>query len=160
MNRTEVAEKKEKSMMELIIIVVVLAIMMATFIKYFLAQETQIVDTGFKSLSQSFSSTLNAVHGQWLMDGKPNYVNLRDFNSEDVQTVYVNKKGWIDSQEHELACQKIWLKTMSAPLIFIKEPVSAVEIVDSTLTFGRICRYSIETGQYFEYRTETGKVSL
>ena len=154
------SEKKERSYAEFVLVVVMVAIMMTVFIRYFMAQKQQITEVGFNTLSQNFSSQVVAVHAQWLMGIQPSTVVVSSFNKQKSQIIPVNKKGWIDVKQHVLACEKIWQHTLDIPMQILQSAVSAIEIKKSTIKKGRLCRFSIITGQYFEYQTHTGRVRL
>ncbi len=151
------AEKKQKSRSEFIIVIVIIAVMMALLIELFFSQQEKITDTAFVNLAQSFTSKVNVVHSQWLMDEQPNSVILQHLDTQQ-QSVDVNQFGWIDSKNTALACQHIWQQTLLVPLKVVRSPVIAVEIKNNTIKNGRLCRYSLANGQSFDYRSDTGKV--
>ncbi len=152
------AEKKQKSRSEFIIVIVIIAVMMALLIELFFSQQEKITDTAFVNLAQSFTSKVNVVHSQWLMDEQPNSVILQHLDTQQLQAVDVNQFGWIDSKNTALACQHIWQQTLLVPLKVVRSPVIAVEIKNNTIKNGRLCRYSLANGQSFDYRSDTGKV--
>lgn len=156
-------EKNEKSLGELLIIVGMLGILMAIFIYYFLSQEGRFTAAGFGALKNTFSSRINIVHAQWIMDLKPDVVYEKEYkvNSEKVETrrISVNGGGWIDTQNNGNACQEIWYLTMEVPMELMNSPISSVEIKREGLGRNRICRYELPSGEHFKYDTNTGKVS-
>ncbi|MCJ8319936.1 MAG: syndecan [Colwellia sp.] len=152
-------EKREKSLAELVVVIVLFALLMAIFISYFMKQKDQITYTGFNRLANNFVSKVNAVHGQWYMDNKPSIVKLSLIGSLDKEFIPVNKKGWLDVKDDQLACQKIWQLALDTPMEFLKSPVSAVEIKKTRQKVSRICRYSISSTTYFEYNTLTGQIT-
>ncbi|MGL1956516.1 MAG: hypothetical protein OCD00_04300 [Colwellia sp.] len=154
------SEKKEKSLAEFVIVIVLVAIMMTIFIRYFMTQEQQITVTGFNALAQSFNSKVTVVHAQWLMDKQPLKMVVSSFNRQKPQIIPVNKKGWIDVKHNNLACEKIWQHTLEVPMQILQTVVSAIEIQKSSMKKGRLCRFSIISGQYFEYQTNTGRIKL
>ncbi len=158
MTRQLIADKKESSLGELIVIILLIAAFMATFIHYFFKQEQQFSDTGFTILAHKFSATVVSVHAQWYMDKKPNIVMVITMDGQQ-QRVSVNDKGWINSISAESICQKIWQTILEEPLVFIKEPVSAVEIKRKSEQKKSLCRYGLPSGHYFDYDLENGKVS-
>jgi len=155
----EIIEKKEKSMIELIIIITLMAVLMMVFIRSFFNQEQHITGTAFNSLAHAFASKVQIVHSQWLMDNQPNVVILQSWNKNEVELVYVNSHGWIDTQLESEVCQVIWQQAMSVPLAFMKSPVAAIELV-SGQNSGHVCRYQIEEQLFFDYDSSTGKVEL
>ena len=163
MSQQMVTEKREKSLAEQIMVVLLFALMMAGFIAYFFKQEAQISQTGFKALANSFATKLIAVRSQWFMDKKPEAFFIQT-NTPAQETeaqkllVTVNGNGWIDVSEDTLACEKIWQLTMNLPLVFIQSPIAAVEVRKAVSGPGRICRYSIRSGEYFEYHSASGKI--
>jgi len=151
-------EKKQRSLAEFIVVIIIIAVLMKLLIDLFFAQQEKITDTAFVGLAQSFTSKVNIIHGQWLMDGQPVTVVLNRANSQEKQYIDVNAAGWIDNEHTSLACQNIWQQTLAMPLQVVKSPVIAIEIKDISIKNGRLCRYSIVNGQSFDYRSDTGKV--
>ena len=159
MSRKQIAEKSEKSMAELLIVITIFSVLIAIFIAYFLKQESQISTAGFGALTNKFGTKVVAVHGQWLMDKQPREVKVVSLYQDETVNIPVNKKGWIDVKSEVLACEAIWQHVMDIPMLFLKSPVSAVEIHKESMKVGRLCRYSLVSGQYFEYRTDNGQVN-
>jgi competence protein ComGC len=153
-------DKKQRSILEFVIVIVIVVIMMMLLIDVFFSQQTKVTNTAFNSLSQNFTSKVNVVHGQWLMDKQPSAVVLNLLNSSEKVTINVNKKGWVDNEHTSLACHKIWQQVLAIPLQVVKTKVVAIEIQNNVNQIGRLCRYSIANGQYFDYRSDTGKVRL
>ena len=151
-------EKRQRSLMEFIIIVVIIALFMKLFLDFFFSQQEKITNTVFVGLAQSFTSKVNVVHGQWLMDKRPKVVVLSRLNSQEKQFVRVNAMGWVDSEHASLACHKIWQQTLTLPLQLGQSVITAIEIQKKSIKNGRLCRYSIANGQSFDYRSDTGKV--
>jgi len=157
------SEKKEKSLAEFLIIIALVGVMMAVFINYFVKSEPQFTHAGFTTLAQSFNTKVSAVHAQWLMDKQPNIVLLASFNKKDKQAIPVNKTGWIDVQQKNLACEAIWQLVMEAPMNLMKFSISAIEVHDNTnkqeVQTKAQCRYALLDGSYFHYNRANGKVS-
>ncbi len=151
-------EKKQRSLAEFIIVVVIIAVIMKLLLDLFFSQQAKITNTAFVGLAQSFTSKVNVVHGQWLMDEQPGLVVLKRMNSKEKQYVNVNKAGWVDNDHDSLACHIIWQQALSMPLNVVKSKVIAIEIKNKAIKNGRLCRYSIANGQSFDYRSDTGKV--
>lgn len=166
----EAINKREKSLGEIVLVVLLFSILMATFIHYFFKSETQINQVGFANLANNFSSQIILIHSKWLMDGKPVQVKVTENNllksRKKIKFISVNKKGWVNSKALNLSCTDIWQNVMSMPMFYAKKPVSAVQLqrhVDvnkKTLNEQQqiICRFSIESGQFFEYYSKNGKV--
>jgi len=158
-------EKREKSMTEFLVVIVVFAILMKIFISYFSEQEQQITSAGFTAVSQNFHNTVLSVHAQWLMDNQPSRVMLATQGKKGRVAVTVNKQGWIDSfsQTTNLApltaCENIWQLAMTIPMQLMKFSIAAVELRDKERNDFHHCRYLLPSGQYFDYYSETGKVT-
>lgn len=152
------SEKKQESIIEFVIVVVIIAVLMKLLLNMFFTQQEKITNAVFVGLVQSFTSKVNVVHGQWLMDKEPNVVVLNRLNSKEKQYVNVNLLGWIDSDHPSLACHKIWQQTLTMPMQVVKSDVVTIEIHNDAIKSGRLCRYSIANGQSFDYRSDTGKV--
>ncbi|MFQ3210566.1 MAG: competence protein ComGC [Colwellia sp.] len=151
-------DKKQASTIEFLAVIVIVAVLMKLLLELFFSQQEKITNTAFTGLAQIFTSKINVVHGQWLMDEQPDVVVLSWLNSREKEYINVNQKGWIDNMDSSLACHHIWQQTLAMPLQVVKSAVIAIEIQDTTSKHGRLCRYSIANGQSFEYRSDTGKV--
>ena len=158
MSITARVEKRERSMAELIVVIVLFSLLMATFISHFMTQKEHISQAGFDRLADNFFSKVNVVRSQWFMDNKPKSIMLAEMGSNQKEQISVNSWGWLDVENEHLACQKIWQLALNVPMEFMKSPVSAVEIKSALEKQGRVCRYSIDSGIYFEYHSATGKV--
>jgi type II secretory pathway pseudopilin PulG len=160
MSSRQIAERKERSMIEVLVIVVLMGALAAVFISSFFKQEQQLSNAAFESLVQEFSSRIQVIHAQWMMDKQPNVVQLRILNSKEIERVTVNKKGWVDSSSRTSPCQDIWFMATGAPLIFMNSPVTVIDI-ERAGEAGRICKYLAgdEDQQYaFEYSPNNGKI--
>ncbi len=151
-------EKRERSMAELIVVIVLFSLLMATFISSFMTQKEQISQAGFERLADNFFSKVNVVRSQWFMDQKPNVVILSELGSNKNERISINQWGWLDVNNDFLACHAIWKLALDAPMEFMKSPVSAVEIKSASGQQGRVCRYGIDNGHFFEYYSASGKV--
>ncbi|TWX70682.1 hypothetical protein ESZ36_03185 [Colwellia demingiae] len=152
------SEKKQRSIIEFLVVVVIIAIMMKLLIDVFFSQQAKITNTAFVGLAQSFTSKVNVIHGQWLMDKQPSTVVLNRLDSKVKEFIHVNNMGWVDNEHASLACHQIWQQTLAMPLHVVKSKVIAIEIKNKAIKNGRLCRYSIANGQSFDYRSDTGKV--
>lgn len=164
---TSNSEKKEQSLAEFIVIVTLVGVMMAVFINYFIKSEAQFIHAGFAVVAQNFNTKVNAVHAQWMMDKQPNVVYLASLNKAKKQAVPVNKAGWIDVQQEQLACENIWQLVIEAPMSSMKFSVSAIEVhnyynksqTEQGTIENSLCRYVLLDGSYFQYNRANGKVS-
>lgn len=165
MYKSNASDRKERTLAEIVIIVLLSAILMMSFIYYFFKQEDQLTQVALKRISQSFSTKVTAVHAQWFMDKQPNIVivkfsdNYDQISENKSQAITVNKNGWIDSSDKELACAKIWELVIMEPMKLLNIPISAVEIKKHNMDVGRICQYELPKGEYFQYNSQNGKVS-
>jgi hypothetical protein len=150
--------KRQKSMAEFIVVIILSLVLMASFISQFMSQKEQISQTGFHQIADNFVSQVNLVRSQWFMDNKPKKMLLRIVGQPKKISVSVNQWGWIDVDDNRFVCEKIWQLVVNQPLDFIKSPVSAIELNIGDEQQGHVCRYAINTGQYFEYRSATGQV--
>ena len=170
--------------MEMLMVLVLVVVLMASFIFYYFKQQTGLRDVGFTALSHSFSAKLTSVHAQWLMEGKPKALILRTAltpkpGKNTQQRISLNVHGWIDvpsGQQGSLSrCQAIWHQVLELPMVFLKSPVAALElrnsingeyIVQSAIGDNKqaqggidiVCRYSLLSGEYFQYHSRSGKV--
>ncbi len=162
MTSLQVAEKKEKSLAEVLIVVVLVALLMTSFIFYFFKHQGQLTRAGFESMSQVFSARVTGIRAQWFMDKQPQLVAVESRNLQpdgsSVVKVPVNSKGWVDVGSGPLSCQKIWHYVMESPLVYMKQPVGAV-LVGQKNQSRHYCQYSLSSGEYFTYFRHNGKVS-
>ncbi len=165
-------DKREKSLGEMILVILAFALLMATFIHYFFKNEDQINEAGFENLAANFASKIMLIRSQWLMDGRPDKVKIIELDvltgKKKKHLVSVNKFGWVDNSLPALACQKIWQDVMAMPMRFVKQPISAIQLqhnsqgnkaaskVEKQPT---LCRFSIQSGHFFEYSAQNGKVN-
>jgi len=165
------SNKRERSLGELVLVVLVFALLMAIFIHYFFKSEAQINRVGFASLASSFVSKVILIHGQWLTDGRPKQVNIVEYEQVNGDRVHrqvtVNNAGWVDSNLKNLACQQIWQFVMAMPMTFVRQPISAIRLQRQSAASEQvkasdratICRFSIKSGEFFEYSAKNGKVN-
>jgi competence protein ComGC len=152
-------EKRGKAIVELIIVIVFLFLLMITFISHFMTQKEHISEAGFNRIANVFFSQVNVIRSQWLMDRKPKKVRLSVMGKEQKLLMSVNQWGWLDVEDKILVCDKIWQLAVDMPMEFMKSPVSAVQLKTDVEQQGHVCRYGINSGQYFEYRSATGQVT-
>jgi len=172
MTRQQVSEKKGKTMAENLIIVVMLGLLMASFIYYFFKQEAHFTKVGFDAVANSFSARVTGIHAQWFMDNQPLWVIIKETthvngDSDNIR-VKVNSAGWVDIPAAdylnvENGCQLIWQQVLATPMVYMKQPISAVLVNIRANTARqqeiRLCQYSLPSGEYFEYQPSNGKVS-
>jgi competence protein ComGC len=164
-SRNKRAEKNEKSMVEFIMVIIIFAVLMKIFINYFSEQEQHITTTGFTTISQNFNNTVVAVHAQWFMDNQPSIVWLGAQDKKDKVAVTVNKRGWLDISKKTIKltnitpCENIWQLAMTIPMKLMKFSIAAIELRDKEVGDFNHCRYLLPSGEYFEYYSETGKVT-
>lgn len=157
-NTSNASEKKQASIVEFLIALIFIGVMMKLVISTYFNQEVNVTNAAFTGLAQNFTSKLNVVHGQWMMDEQPQFVVLSSLHSQEKQSIFVNDLGWIDSEYSTLACQNIWQQVLDMPLEVVNSPVTAIEIHNISIKNGRLCRYSIANGRSFDYRSDIGKV--
>ena len=153
MERQGNAEQKERTLIELIAIGVLITMMMASFVHYYFKQESTFVDTGLRSIANQFSTQVQAVRGQWLMDGQPNIVKQKETNG-DVSLVSVNQNGWPDSKN----CQQLWQIVLQVPMQIMNQPISVIELQHTDNKSEKVCRYRLASGQFFDYLPLSGQI--
>lgn len=154
------SQKKETWLAEFMIIIAVLGILIASFITYFSGSEEEFNSAGLQRMASSFSSKVNVVHSQWLMDNQPNIVELQTTDVDGnaiVEAINVNRKGWIDTQTTTIDCFKIWQQAMDTPLNFMNETIAVVAL-NLREQNKQVCRYSLSNGSYLEYSPKNGQV--
>ena len=161
------SEKKEKSQAEFIVIIALVGVMMAIAVNFFIKNEARFTRASFATMAQSFNTKVNTVHAQWMMDRQPPIVYLASLNETQKQAIPVNKAGWIDVKQKQLACEKIWRLVMEAPMDAMNFSVSAIEVhnvhenaqTEQGANEKSQCRYVLLDGSYFQYNRAKGKVS-
>jgi hypothetical protein len=163
MTSQQVADKKERTLGEILVVIVLVGSLMTSFIFYFFKHQEQLVRVGFESLSHVFSARVNGIHAQWFMDSQPKNVvienSFADKAGEKV-AVPVNDVGWVDVQNIALPCQKIWQYVMASPLIYMKQPISAVLVELKGQKKLSYCQFSLPSGENFTYQNGNGKVNF
>lgn len=157
MSEQSVANSREKSLGENMVIFSLIAIFMSAFIYYFFKQDEQITQAGFERIANNFSSKVMAIRAQWFMDRQPDTVSLKD--NGIVENIKVNKKGWVDFGEDSQNCHKIWQVVISHELTFMNQQVIVIDIHHEANQLKSACRYSLVTGEYFDYHLMSGKVT-
>jgi hypothetical protein len=159
------SNSREKTLGENVIIIVLIATLMASFLYYFFKQEQRLTKVGFDAVARKFSSSVLAVRAQWFMDGQPDEIILKEIDKANV-TLKLNSKGWIDFEGEKERCQKIWLSLMTTDLYFMNQPIAIIEINSKKngangieIKMLNTCRYSLPTGESFDYYLGNGKVS-
>jgi hypothetical protein len=173
MKQQKVSDRKGKSIAENLIMLTLVGSLMATFIYYFFKQEQHLTRVGFDSVANTFSARVMGIHAQWFMDNKPRWVvtkessALNDNDNNNNNRIAVNKAGWVDvsstnNVSHKNHCQKIWQQVLATPMVYIKQPISAVMVKINTKDIGKqtiqLCQYGLPSGEYFEYQPSNGKV--
>lgn len=156
-NQTEL-NSREKTLGEYVVIIALITVLMASFLYYFFKQEQRFTEVGFDAVARNFSSSVMAVRAQWFMDGQPNEVVLKEKDQPTI-TLKVNHKGWIDFSGEVDSCQKVWHAIMATELSFMNQPIVVVGIKNELKGNINICRYSLSSGETFDYQIETGKVT-
>lgn len=165
--------KKQRTFVEQIIIISALAIFMAVLINYLMSGQDEVKRTSFNNVKAQFISQIAIVRGQWLLEGKPQWLEMNEFKGgevldTDVYRVYVNSSGWPDSPDEQnreaeaaINCEFIWQNVLSTALEVADEPVT--DILISTAGNGSEqqwrCRYLLDETLYFDYNPRTGKVN-
>ena len=171
MSQKQVSEKREKSAAEIFAVVVMVMVFMAVFISYFMKQSQQISEVGYSTLANNFAAQVNAIHAQWMMDGKPDNVNVSSLYETNKKSVGVNKRGWVKGQaKNEVStCRYIWQQVLNQPMTYMRTPIAAVVINDISNTNNKnisisidynVCRYVLNTENYFDYNSQNGKVNI
>ncbi|WDE10952.1 hypothetical protein [Thalassomonas haliotis] len=187
MSRQQQVEKREKSVVETLIVILLVVVLMASFIYYYFKHQAGVSSVGFNALSHSFSAKLTSVHAQWLMEGKPASLVLRtslagsETQMRQQQRISLNAYGWVDAPPggggNVSRCDLIWQQVLAMPMVFLKSPVSSLELRRPALLPakdkeqvkpllmgkysqhpGSICRYSLLSGEYFQYHLLNGRV--
>ncbi len=172
MTLKQVSDKKGKSMAENLIIVVMLGLLMASFIYYFFKQEAHFTKVGFDAVANSFSARITGIHAQWFMDNQPRWLIVKETatlngNRKNIR-IALNSAGWVDIPTAdylnvENGCRLIWQQVLATPMVYMKQPISAVlvnvSINNERQQKSRSCQFSLPSGEYFEYQPSNGKVS-
>ena len=169
-NNTEV-NSREKTLAENVIIIALIAILMSSFLYYFFKQEKQLTQVGFDAVARSFSASIIGIRAQWFMDGQPKSFVLKENNRPSI-LIKVNKNGWLDYSDEKNNCQRVWQNAMSTGLNFMNQPIVVLEIKregkketnneisdDNENSWVKSCRFSLLTGESFDYQMDTGKVT-
>ena len=152
--------KREKSLAEFLLIISLVLILMASFVYYFFKQESEYGQTVFARIANNFAERVVLSHSQWLIEANPVFVELPAYDRDNQRqslVIEMNKYGWLDTKQPN-ACAAIWQAATDMTIEDFIEPLAAVEI-QINQQGGRICRYSLASGIYFDYNSQTGAVS-
>jgi len=158
MSRQSEANSRERTLGENIVIISLVAILMGAFIHYFFKQEQQFTQAGFGAVAKKFSAKVTAIRAQWFMDNQPDIVIIKEANVEE-EHISVNQKGWVDFAGELQNCRKVWQAIINADLSFMNQPVAVVEVKNEQNPLKNVCRYSLASGEYFDYHLESGNVT-
>jgi hypothetical protein len=98
-----------------------------------------------------------------------------DSQHKNQRVIKLNKNGWVinDNKNRQLLpCQQVWQQVMNTKMTFSKQLISAVQVqqktkVDTKINYPKryygvkkslVCRFSIATGQFFNYNSINGRV--
>ncbi|WP_206485144.1 hypothetical protein [Thalassotalea sp. G2M2-11] len=158
MTRQGDANNREKTLGENIVMVVFIALLMSVFLYYFFKQEREFTQVGFDVVATNFSSKVTAIRAQWFMDNQPDTVLVKEPDGA-ILRIKVNERGWVDFTGFDDACQQIWRALVSDDFSFINQPVAVLMVQDSTNSLQSHCRFSLPSGEYFDYFFANGKVA-
>lgn len=172
MTTQQVSNKKGKSLAENLMIIVMLGVLMVVFISYFFKQEEHLTKAGFDSVANTFSARVTGIRAQWFMDNQPRWVVIKEIEIVNGKStnirIPVNSSGWIDvedsvNESNINHCQLIWQQVLATPMVYMKQPISAVLVKVQPKQIGkkanRLCQYGLPSGEYFEYQPSSGRVS-
>lgn len=164
MKRAE-GSNRGKTLGENVLIIALIAVLMTSFIYYFFKQEQQITEVGFDAVARNFSASVLAIRAQWFMDGQPDEIILKEKDKPNV-ILKINSQGWIDVDDKNEKCKKIWFALMTTDLYFMNQPIAVLEINTKKSTTNqeeykitKTCRYTLPSGVSFDYDMQNGKVS-
>lgn len=152
------------TLLEFIVVIVMIGVLSASALKYY----TDIVDdariAGVQFLSARFSSAVASVHVKWMLDGRPNRVDLDGYHLK------INDGGWpigqlgLAGKSTENTCQQLWESLLQNPARLpdvIPTDSKGVQYW-SAKPINNVCRYNLVTRNsseyYFEYYMDNGRV--
>jgi hypothetical protein len=166
MSKYAEVNNREKTLGENVLIIALIAVLMSSFLYYFFKQERQLTEVGFDAVARNFSASVLAIRALWFMDGQPDEIVLKETGKPSV-TLKVNQQGWLDFDGKKEKCHKIWLALMTTELFFMNQPIAVLEIQTKMNDSDSIqnksvttCRYSLPSGESFDYNLSNGKVSV
>ena len=157
MTRQGEANNREKTLGENVMMVALVASLMSVFLYYFFKQEREFTQVGFDVVATNFSAKVTAIRAQWFMDNQPDSLVVKEKDGTTT-IIQVNAKGWVDFSNSGANCRRVWQVLISEDFSFIKQPVAVIEFQDETNELKSHCRFSLPTGEYFDYFFVTGKV--
>lgn len=165
-HKTPLPYKKPVTLNKLLVVILLLFAFMTAFLQVFFSHEESIEQAGLQTIVANFTGKVFLVKSQWLMTSKPNVVvvQVEEKGKKIKQKITVNQFGWIDTNNRLNICEDIWLTVMERPLAFFNMPIGAV-LINKQYTGKKIehsgyhCRYTVKTGEYFEYHSGTGAIS-
>ena len=161
----ETAEGEQRKMYIGIVSTLVFAILMATFIIYFYESEPNLKGQILHQRGEALEDAAITSHWQWQAEGRPQRIILVHYNSDGKETdrspVAMNLAGWPEVNASSEGCQRVWQMLLHQPMEVDGFRVRG-EFYDESQGEGRAdnsyCRFSLSSGDYFDYAIFRGDV--
>lgn len=126
-----------------------------------------VVESKYEWVSDRFAKSINHIHKEWMISGRPNSIVLDYYLDETTTTsirLQLNKQGWplnVSESDTELNCLNLWM-------LFAHNNDHAKSIMDLTSNLdvsqtANRCEFYHETEKdkklLFNYDLNTGRVS-
>ncbi|MGH1371208.1 MAG: type IV pilin protein [Cellvibrionaceae bacterium] len=152
------------TLLEFIMVIVMIGVLSAAALKYYadIVEDARIA--GVQFLSGRFSAAVAGIHMKWMIDGRPEHVEL------DGYLLTVNNKGWpigelgLSDKGGVNVCRQLWESLLQNPSKLPDViPVDANGVKYwSAKPKNNVCRYNLITRDsseyYFEYYMDNGRV--
>lgn len=152
------------TLLEFITVIVMIGVLAASALKYY----ADIVDdariAGVQFLSGRFAAAVAGVHVKWMVDGRPDQIEL------DGYQLTLNQRGWPIAEPHLAGkgsanvCRQLWESLLQNPSRLpdvIPTDANGVQYW-SPKPENNVCRYNLVTRDsneyYFEYHMDNGRV--
>lgn len=172
MKKSEATEERNRSLLLNIVVVIVFLGLMLGFIRHLSDNTPDVRLLSLEQLADRFNTSVHHVHWQWQAEGRPEIVMLVSYSNKlgedrnlvatDRKPIFMNGKGWPQSEPSSKGCEKIWDMVLDTPMDIDGFKVIAEYYAGIKLTGNEIdstCRFRLSTGPYFEYKVNVGQVS-
>lgn len=161
MKSAKQAQTSRRLIANLVVLLVFVGILGALIV-YFNGAEPELKNNMLHQVSRRMQDSATQVRWQWQAEGRPNAIMLVYYNQQgaevDRRPVRLTSGGLAQVDSNDEACERLWSALLNIPaqLDGFRVRSQFVQSKNSENGMGRICRYRISGGSYFDYNIATG----
>ncbi|AWB68814.1 hypothetical protein C2869_21490 [Saccharobesus litoralis] len=140
----------------------IIFVLIGMFLRSAQDAEKVAADVGFEALAFRFNETVQQLHVEWQLAGRPNFLTLTNMRGrvEGIKQakVAINSKGWPQPQAfNQQGCLQLWLDILLTEPKSINQAISVRYISDNESHLA-VCRFAMPNKTGFSYFINTGEV--